>query len=99
LCVASPASSCYSSPLIHPITSTALRLRKAGVFSNVDDSNTSIGKRYARNDELGTPFGITIDFACMSFPAFVHFVMITPPLPLPFKVFLICVQSVLANPL
>ncbi|CAK5276558.1 unnamed protein product [Mycena citricolor] len=28
-----------------------------------DDSNTSIGKRYARNDELGTPFGITLDFA------------------------------------
>ncbi|KAG5734158.1 hypothetical protein E4T56_gene1236, partial [Termitomyces sp. T112] len=40
-----------------------LKLRKAGVFSRVDDSNTSIGKRYARNDELGTPFGITVDFA------------------------------------
>ncbi|KAF8965386.1 hypothetical protein BDZ97DRAFT_1811857 [Flammula alnicola] len=39
------------------------RLRKAGVFSRVDDSNTSIGKRYARNDELGTPFGVTLDFA------------------------------------
>jgi len=38
-------------------------LRKAGVFSRVDDSNTSIGKRYARNDELGTPYGITLDFA------------------------------------
>ena len=22
----------------------------------------SIGKRYSRNDELGTPFGITVDF-------------------------------------
>lgn len=32
----------------------------------MDDSNTSIGKRYARNDELGTPFGVTLDFACMS---------------------------------
>ena len=30
----------------------------------MDDSNTSIGKRYARNDELGTPFGVTLDFAC-----------------------------------
>ena len=29
---------------------------------NVDASSTSIGKRYARNDELGTPFGITVDF-------------------------------------
>ena len=42
----------------------ALKLRKAGVYSRVDDSNTSIGKRYARNDELGTPFGLTLDFAC-----------------------------------
>lgn len=46
--------------------SAATKLRKAGVFSRVDDSNTSIGKRYARNDELGTPFGLTLDFACMS---------------------------------
>ena len=46
---------------------TASKLRRAGVFSRVDDSNTSIGKRYARNDELGTPFGVTLDFACASF--------------------------------
>lgn len=45
---------------------TALKLRKAGVFAHVDDSSQSIGKRYARNDELGTPFGITVDFACTS---------------------------------
>jgi len=43
---------------------SASKLRKAGIFSRVDDSNTSIGKRYARNDELGTPFGVTLDFAC-----------------------------------
>ncbi len=28
----------------------------------VDDSNATIGKRYARADEIGTPFGITVDF-------------------------------------
>ena len=28
----------------------------------VDQSGVSIGKRYSRNDELGIPFGITIDF-------------------------------------
>lgn len=28
----------------------------------IDASSASIGKRYARNDELGTPLGITIDF-------------------------------------
>ncbi|KAK0645919.1 hypothetical protein B0T16DRAFT_328305 [Cercophora newfieldiana] len=38
------------------------KLRAAGIPSRVDHSNTSIGKRYARNDELGTPFGITVDF-------------------------------------
>ncbi|OQD70506.1 hypothetical protein PENDEC_c023G00724 [Penicillium decumbens] len=46
-------------PLIQSLSS---KLRKIGVFSRVDDSSASIGKRYARNDELGTPFGITVDF-------------------------------------
>ncbi|KAL2866298.1 uncharacterized protein BJX67DRAFT_372706 [Aspergillus lucknowensis] len=39
-----------------------VRLRQLGVSSRVDDSSASIGKRYARNDELGTPFGVTVDF-------------------------------------
>lgn len=38
------------------------RLRTLGVSSRVDDSSASIGKRYSRNDELGTPLGITVDF-------------------------------------
>lgn len=38
------------------------KLRSAGISSRVDDSSASIGKRYSRNDELGTPLGITIDF-------------------------------------
>lgn len=46
------------------ITFTAQTLRRLGISSRVDDSGASIGKRYARNDELGTPFGCTIDFAC-----------------------------------
>jgi glycyl-tRNA synthetase (class II) len=46
---------------------SATKLRKAGVFSRVDDSTATIGKRYARNDELGTPYGLTVDFACESF--------------------------------
>ncbi|KAG6332178.1 hypothetical protein ID866_6908 [Astraeus odoratus] len=49
-------------PLIEEVST---KLRKAGIFSRVDDSNTSIGKRYARNDELGTPFGVTLDFASL----------------------------------
>ena len=40
----------------------SLKLRSIGISSRVDDSSASIGKRYSRNDELGTPLGITIDF-------------------------------------
>lgn len=36
--------------------------RKEKIPFKVDDSGVSIGKRYSRNDELGTPFGVTIDF-------------------------------------
>ena len=38
------------------------KLRKLGISNRVDDSSASIGKRYSRNDELGTPLGITVDF-------------------------------------
>ncbi|CAD6573336.1 MAG: Glycine--tRNA ligase 1, mitochondrial [Tremellales sp. Tagirdzhanova-0007] len=48
--------------LIHDISR---KMRRLGVASRVDDSSASIGKKYARNDELGTPFGCTIDFASL----------------------------------
>ncbi|CAG8446133.1 12093_t:CDS:10 [Dentiscutata heterogama] len=38
------------------------KLRKLHISIKVDDSSNSIGRRYSRNDELGTPFAITIDF-------------------------------------
>ncbi|KAK5671496.1 Glycine--tRNA ligase 1, mitochondrial [Batrachochytrium dendrobatidis] len=47
------------SPFIKEIVAS---LRRSGVANKVDDSTSSIGRRYARNDELGTPFAITIDF-------------------------------------
>lgn len=37
-------------------------LRSLGVSSRIDDSSATIGKRYSRNDELGTPLGVTVDF-------------------------------------
>ncbi|KAF7725622.1 Glycine--tRNA ligase 1, mitochondrial [Apophysomyces ossiformis] len=37
-------------------------LRKNGISTRTDDSKTSIGRRYSRNDELGIPYAITIDF-------------------------------------
>jgi glycyl-tRNA synthetase len=47
----------------HPIIDNIGRaMRKEGIANRVDASSATIGKRYARNDELGTPFGITVDF-------------------------------------
>lgn len=43
------------------IRKLAARLRTLGIFNAVDSSSASLGKRYARNDELGTPLAITID--------------------------------------
>ncbi|XP_043922798.1 glycine--tRNA ligase [Protopterus annectens] len=37
-------------------------LTRNGVSHKVDDSSGSIGRRYARTDEIGLAFGITIDF-------------------------------------
>ncbi|KAJ2556453.1 Glycine--tRNA ligase 1, mitochondrial, partial [Coemansia sp. RSA 1933] len=46
-----------------PLLAIARQLRSKGVPARIDDAaSASIGKRYARNDELGTPFAITIDF-------------------------------------
>lgn len=38
------------------------QLRSKNISTRTDDSKASIGRRYARNDELGIPFSITIDF-------------------------------------
>ncbi|KAI9706910.1 MAG: Glycine--tRNA ligase 1, mitochondrial [Bogoriella megaspora] len=50
-------------PDFEPIVADLTRvLRRQGLSTRVDDSNATIGKRYSRNDELGTPLGITVDF-------------------------------------
>jgi len=40
-------------------------LSEQGLQYKVDESGASIGKRYARSDELGIPFAITIDEDCL----------------------------------
>jgi glycyl-tRNA synthetase (class II) len=62
-----PAFDSSLSPVLTPVFRVLLaaKLRRAGVLSRVDDSSVAIGRRYARNDELGTPYGVTIDFACV----------------------------------
>ena len=47
--------------LIAPALTIAETLRENGVFVSYDDSGT-IGRRYRRNDEVGTPFSVTIDY-------------------------------------
>ena len=49
---------CHTPP-IH-ISATGLKL--CGISHKVDNSSGSIGRRYARTDEIGIPFGITVDF-------------------------------------
>ncbi|OAA45374.1 glycyl-tRNA synthetase 1 [Metarhizium rileyi] len=55
-----PLSNCAGfKPVIKRL---AARLRAIGVANTIDSSSVSIGKRYARNDELGTPLAVTVDF-------------------------------------
>jgi glycyl-tRNA synthetase len=63
-CLVVPISS--NKELAPLVKSVGRRLRAAGVSSRVDDSSATIGRRYARNDELGTPFACTLDFASLS---------------------------------
>jgi len=45
-------------PLVEKLEEEFVKLKVTG---NVDDSGAGIGRRYARNDELGVPFAVTID--------------------------------------
>lgn len=47
--------------LIKPAKEILEKLRKAGILVAFDDSGT-IGRRYRRNDEIGTPYSITVDY-------------------------------------
>ena len=51
-------------PYVHRISSA---LTEVGVSHKVDDSGGSIGRRYARTDEIAIPFGITIDFDTLKY--------------------------------
>ncbi|KAG5446620.1 Glycine--tRNA ligase [Clonorchis sinensis] len=46
-------------PFIQQLSSSLTRL---GVTHRIDDSSGSIGRRYARTDQIAIPYGITIDF-------------------------------------
>uniref|UniRef100_A0A1B0D3H6 Anticodon-binding domain-containing protein n=1 Tax=Phlebotomus papatasi TaxID=29031 RepID=A0A1B0D3H6_PHLPP len=46
----------------------ASELTGSDVSHKVDDSSGSIGRRYARTDEIAIPYGITIDFDTLKEP-------------------------------
>ena len=46
-------------PFVEKISSA---LTELGMSHKVDDSSGSIGRRYARTDEIAIPYGVTIDF-------------------------------------
>ncbi len=46
--------------LTRPANEIVKKLRSAGILVSFDDSGT-IGRRYRRNDEIGTPYCITVD--------------------------------------
>ncbi len=47
--------------LIIPADEIVKKLRSKGILVAFDDSGT-IGRRYRRNDEIGTPYSITVDY-------------------------------------
>jgi glycyl-tRNA synthetase len=57
-CVVLPLRSKISEELVQRVQDS---LRDAGIVHQIDCGSASIGKRYARSDELGVPFAITID--------------------------------------
>lgn len=43
-------------------------MNNANISHKIDDMSGSIGRRYVRSDEIGIPFGITIDFDSLKLP-------------------------------
>lgn len=46
----------------------AADLTRCDVSHKVDDSSGSIGRRYARTDQIAIPYGITVDFDSLKKP-------------------------------
>lgn len=54
--------------LVPIIDAVREELAKYDMSYRVDDSSGSIGRRYARTDEIGIPFGVTVDFESEKLP-------------------------------
>lgn len=47
---------------------SAAALTKHDVFHQIDESSGTIGRRYARSDEIAIPYNITVDFESLQTP-------------------------------
>lgn len=52
--------------LLTPVASLTKMLTTKGISVKIDESGATIGRRYARMDEIGVPFNVTIDFDTIS---------------------------------
>ena len=57
-----PITSGFDEGISGIIGKVSAALGEGGIGYKVDDSGQAIGRRYARTDEIGIPFGITVDF-------------------------------------
>ena len=48
--------------LVKIVKELELKFRKNGIMCRTDCGSSALGKRYARTDEMGIPFAVTIDF-------------------------------------
>lgn len=64
-CVLPLSNNAEFMPFINQLSSA---LTKSDISHKVDDSSGSIGRRYARSDEIAIPYGITIDFDTLKEP-------------------------------
>ena len=54
-----------------PVVATlAEALTKLGIESKIDESSAAIGRRYARMDEIGVPFALTVDFNTVGYEGY-----------------------------
>ena len=60
------ASVAHEVPIEKKVLAATFNNRAIGVAFKTDASSASIGRRYARTDEIGVPFAVTVDFETLN---------------------------------
>jgi hypothetical protein len=56
---------CNTHQLLPPAQNLVRLLADAGVSHTEDNSGAAVGRRYARADEIGIPFAVTVDYTTL----------------------------------